>query len=69
MMDIVCRTSNRMFVGLPLCERFLIIFVFSLLIRHVVGRDLDYMSLNKEFTINIIKAAHIINIFPSFLRS
>ncbi|KAF8621411.1 hypothetical protein AX15_007823 [Amanita polypyramis BW_CC] len=50
-MDIVCRTSNRMFVGLPLC------------------RDPDYMSLNKEFTINIIKAAHVINKFPSFLRS
>ncbi|KAF8335539.1 cytochrome P450 [Amanita rubescens] len=50
MMDIVCRTSNRMFVGLPL------------------ARDPDFMSLNKEFTINVMKAFHIINQFPSFLR-
>ncbi|KAF8702620.1 hypothetical protein AX14_014402 [Amanita brunnescens Koide BX004] len=50
MMDIVCRTSNRVFVGLPL------------------ARDPDFMTLNKEFTINIMKASHTINRFPSFLR-
>ncbi|KIL65013.1 hypothetical protein M378DRAFT_77528, partial [Amanita muscaria Koide BX008] len=50
MMDIVCRTSNRMFVGLPLC------------------RNPDYLQLNKQLTIDLIKAARILNLFPSFLR-
>ncbi|KIL61336.1 hypothetical protein M378DRAFT_166987 [Amanita muscaria Koide BX008] len=48
--DIVCRTSNRMFVGLPLC------------------RNPDYLRLNKQLTIDVIKAAHILKFFPSFLR-
>ncbi|KAM6491442.1 Cytochrome P450 [Amanita muscaria] len=48
--DIVCRTSNRMFVGLPLC------------------RNPDYLQLNKQLTIDVIKAAHILKFFPSFLR-
>ncbi|RDB20448.1 hypothetical protein Hypma_012416 [Hypsizygus marmoreus] len=47
---IVCRTSNRLFVGLPLC------------------RDPDYRALNEEFTIDVIKGGHIINLFPNFLK-
>ncbi|KAM6493880.1 Cytochrome P450 [Amanita muscaria] len=50
-MDIVCRTSNRMFVGLPLC------------------RNPDYLQLNKQFTIDFVKTAIILDLFPSFLRS
>ncbi|GLB33473.1 putative cytochrome p450 [Lyophyllum shimeji] len=49
-MKIVCRTSNRLFVGLPLC------------------RNPDYRSLNIEFTIYVMKAAHIINLFPNILK-
>ncbi|KIL66539.1 hypothetical protein M378DRAFT_160521 [Amanita muscaria Koide BX008] len=48
-MDIVCRTSNRMFVGLPLC------------------RDPDYLQLNKQFTIDLVKTVRILDLFPSFL--
>ncbi|KAM6492346.1 Cytochrome P450 [Amanita muscaria] len=49
-MDVVCRTLNRMLVGLPLC------------------RDPDYLDLNKEFTINIMETARMLNYFPSFLK-
>ncbi|GLB35443.1 putative cytochrome p450 [Lyophyllum shimeji] len=49
-MKIVCRTSNRLFVGLPLC------------------RDPDFLSLNVEFTVDVMKAANIINLFPNFLK-
>ncbi|KAG5644943.1 hypothetical protein DXG03_007408 [Asterophora parasitica] len=49
-MEIVCRTSNRLFVGLPLC------------------RDPDYISLNIEFTVDVMKAATAINLFPTFLK-
>ncbi|PBK82225.1 cytochrome P450 [Armillaria gallica] len=48
--QIVCRASNRMFVGLPLC------------------RSQDYIKLNINFTINVFACAHIINLFPSFLK-
>ncbi|KAF8347875.1 cytochrome P450 [Amanita rubescens] len=50
MMDIACRASNRMLVGLPLC------------------RNPDYIELNKQFTIDIVKAGNLINTFPSFLK-
>ncbi|KAF8736329.1 hypothetical protein AX14_000503 [Amanita brunnescens Koide BX004] len=50
MMDIVSRSSNRVFVGLPL------------------ARDPDFVSLNKEFAYNALKATRIINKCPSFLR-
>jgi cytochrome P450 len=49
-MQIVCRTSNRVFVGLPLC------------------RNPDWLALNVEFTIDVIKGALIINLAPKFLK-
>ncbi|KAF8697278.1 hypothetical protein AX14_001385 [Amanita brunnescens Koide BX004] len=49
-MDIVCRASNRMLVGLPLC------------------REPDFLELNKQFTIDFIKASYIVSMVPPFLR-
>lgn len=49
-LDIVCRSSNRTFVGLPLC------------------RDPDYMELNINFTMDVVKAGFMINRFPNFLK-
>ncbi|KAF8330122.1 cytochrome P450 [Amanita rubescens] len=48
--DIVCRTSNRMLVGLPLC------------------RDPDYLELNKQFTVDVIKSTRILRLFPHLLK-
>ncbi|KAK7060436.1 hypothetical protein VNI00_001201 [Paramarasmius palmivorus] len=50
-MKIVCRTSNRVFVGLPLC------------------RDPDYIELNINFTLELVKAAIAIKAFPTPLKS
>ncbi|KAI5119872.1 hypothetical protein M0805_008543 [Coniferiporia weirii] len=50
MTEVVCRTGNRMFVGLPLC------------------RDKDYIDLNIRFTVDVIKGAHIIGLFPNVLK-
>ncbi|KAK0433041.1 cytochrome P450 [Armillaria borealis] len=47
-LQIVCRASNRMFVGLPLCR--------------------TCIELNINFTVNVFACAHIINLFPSFLK-
>ncbi|KAK7460913.1 hypothetical protein VKT23_008841 [Stygiomarasmius scandens] len=49
-MRVVCRTTNRLLVGLPLC------------------REPDYIRLNIEFTIDVFKAARIINLFPDLLK-
>ncbi|THV02256.1 cytochrome P450 [Dendrothele bispora CBS 962.96] len=49
-MKVVCRTTNRLFVGVPLC------------------REPDYVRLNIEFTIDVFKAARIINLFPDLLK-
>ncbi|KAF9482443.1 cytochrome P450 [Pholiota conissans] len=50
MMKTVCMTSNRLFVGLPLC------------------RDPGFRELNEQFTIDVIKAAWTINMFPTILK-
>ncbi|KAJ7574536.1 cytochrome P450 [Mycena floridula] len=49
-MQITCRTSNRLFVGLPLC------------------RNADFVDLNISYTIDVVKAAMTINLFPKFLQ-
>ncbi|EEB91405.1 hypothetical protein MPER_10236, partial [Moniliophthora perniciosa FA553] len=47
---VVSRTSNRLFVGLPLC------------------RDPDYRDLNIEFTVDIMIASNILQLFPRFMK-
>ncbi|KIL60300.1 hypothetical protein M378DRAFT_168328 [Amanita muscaria Koide BX008] len=49
-MDIVCRASNRMFVGVPLC------------------RDPDWMELNKSLTLELMKGAFVLGLFPATVR-
>ncbi|KAH7926831.1 cytochrome P450 [Leucogyrophana mollusca] len=46
---VICRTSNRLFVGLPLC------------------RNSDWIALNIEFTLHVLKGGIIINFFPEFM--
>ncbi|KAF8270427.1 cytochrome P450 [Lactarius quietus] len=50
MQHVVSATSNRVFVGAPLC------------------RDQDYLNLNTNFTINVMKNATILKMFPKLLR-
>ncbi|KAF8575897.1 cytochrome P450 [Ramaria rubella] len=53
-MNIICRVSNRMFVGAPKCT--------------CEGRDAEFVKLNVKFTIYVLMGASIINLFPSFLK-
>ncbi|KAJ3480754.1 hypothetical protein NLI96_g8123 [Meripilus lineatus] len=50
LMNIVCQTSNRVYVGLPTC------------------RNSDYRDLNVQFTIDLVKAAAMLNLMPRFCR-
>ncbi|KAF8549780.1 cytochrome P450 [Imleria badia] len=47
---VVCRTSNRVFVGLPLC------------------RDPDWIDLNIRYTIDVVKGAATLGLFPNLLK-
>lgn len=67
MMDIACRASNRMLVGLPLCEYSFPVTEINSHVRSA-GRNPDYIELNKQFTIDVVKAGNLINTFPSFLK-
>jgi hypothetical protein len=49
-MQVVCRASSRIFVGLPLC------------------RDPDYQKLAIQFTIDVVTAGTLINMFPNILK-
>jgi len=51
MQRVVCATTNRVFVGAPLC------------------RDQDYLTLNSNFAVNVVKFGTIISIFPKPLKS
>ncbi|KAF8270428.1 cytochrome P450 [Lactarius quietus] len=50
MQHVVSATSNRVFVGAPLC------------------RDQNYLDLNVNFTIDVIKNSTILKMFPKLLR-
>ena len=72
MMEVVCRTSNRLFVGLPLCESRDCAccsrrteFAIS---SPSTGRNRDYVELNKRFTFDIFVGGQIIRLFPDILK-
>ena len=56
-----------MLVGLPLCTFFLVL-ILILIQCFTIGRDPDYLELNKEFAVDFIKSFYIINIFPRLLK-
>ena len=66
LLDIVCRASNRMLVGLPLCESFLSRREIKIYIY--IGRDPDYLELNKRFAADLIKTSYVLSMVPFFLR-
>jgi len=71
-MPIVCRASNRIIVGAPLCQSSPLFDVqvhkiFNLN-NYGTGRNSDYMDLNINFTITVMKAALILRYLPPFLK-
>jgi hypothetical protein len=64
-MKVVCRASNRILVGLPLCTWPLSLEYYVL---SFAGRDSDFVDLNVQFTIDIIKTAFILRMVPNFLK-
>ena len=63
---VVCRTSNRLFVGLPLCMQLFYLSVFVVELG-MTGRDPDWINLNLRYTLDVVGGAKAIRSFPSFL--
>ena len=64
-MKVVCRASNRVFVGLPLCTWLLSLEYYVL---SFAGRNSDYVDLNVQFTADVVKTGYILRMFPDFLK-
>ena len=64
-MKVVCRASNRMFVGLPLCMWLLSLKYCTLSFE---GRDPDFVDLNVQYTVDVVKTATILRMLPNFLK-
>lgn len=68
LLHIVCRTTNRYLVGLPLCKRsFITVFVRKIMTQNV-GRNPEYLFISEQFTIDVVTSAMKINSFPDFLK-
>jgi hypothetical protein len=69
MLKIVCRASNRFFVGLPLCTLVKLGRRLSLMpIPFPTGRDPDYLDMSMTFTMDVMKTAIACNLAPKFLQ-
>ena len=69
MLKITGRASNRVLVGAPLCQD---TFSFETsgkryLITNQPGRNPDYIDLNMQFTIKLLKTAGVLRLIPTFL--
>ena len=64
-MKVVCRASNRVFVGLPLCTWLLSLECYVL---SFAGRNSDFVDLNVRFAIDVVKMGLILRMVPDFLK-
>ena len=67
MQQVIVRTSNRILVGLPLCETSssLLPSVFN---KASLGRDPDWIDLNIRYTVDVATGGFTIRLFPKLLR-
>lgn len=69
MVRIVCRLTNSVLVGQPLCSSLCVTTMFSRGSETLfLGKLDDFISLSCRFTEDVVKSAHIINLFPKCMR-
>ena len=66
---IVCRVSNRAFVGFPLCMFPAYHLYPSYLSQITPGRNPDWIDLNISCASDLIQGGVIVGMFPKFMRS
>ena len=67
MREIVCRTSNRVFVGLPLCTSVALLDDNFSSFVSCSGRNADWIDLNSRFALDVMKDATFLHMFPKAL--
>jgi hypothetical protein len=67
---VICRTTNRIFVEVPLCPLIIFWFFYSVgrLYSLFSGRDREYQNLNLAFAGRVVKFAAILTSFPKPLK-
>ncbi|CCM04380.1 uncharacterized protein FIBRA_06554 [Fibroporia radiculosa] len=77
--EVVCRVTNRLFVGVPLCI-FLPLYLLRAIMLNstflhrllhnfdLIGRNRDFCELNKTFSNDLMVGATSIRMFPEFLK-
>lgn len=68
-MQLICRTTNRLVVGAPLCE-----YIFSSCpimkpahkLNPTLGKNEEFRDLNINFAVDVSMSANYINLFPSW---
>ena len=66
---IICRASNRVFVGLPLCEPSSCPPFCPLLTSVLLGRDPDWIDLNMRYILRLAEGGLLVRLFPTPLKS
>ena len=65
---IISRTSNRAFVGAPVCKSCFHPGICERRLTSLLGRDPDYNDVAIKITMDVILTANIVNLFPQFLK-
>ena len=66
MRRIISRTSNRIFVGLPLCRRVYPFYSMSQSNKDI--RDAEWRDLQVSFTVTTVSDIMLTKVFPEFLK-
>ena len=67
MQNIVCRASNRIFVGVPLCTCLSLCFL-SFSENFATGRDPEWVKINVNYTIEVANKSQFLRKVPSLIR-
>ena len=67
MLEVISRISNRVLVGIPLCEPSYVEIKGAALTLHS-GRNPEYLKNSKHFAQTVVLNAAIINLLPRVLR-
>lgn len=68
MTRVVCRASNRVFIGLPLCTCFSCLHDTSSSEHVVLGRNPEYLEIVLQYARDVMKGRFIMTITPIFLK-
>lgn len=72
-LNVIARTGNRLFVGLPLCTDILFQDGYGLnspldVLTIILGRNPEYLRLSRNWAVDVFIGAFFINFMPWILK-